>query len=102
MQITHAGAVLKVLNAQLHAGQRMTDFRDAEILPFSIRLCVCQYRKRGSVGDTQLPVDPMQVDLDGTFGQPKPSRNFLVGYTLGEHDDYLALAGREWVIRTSS
>src|SRR5258705_12629272 len=51
---------------------------------------VCQ---RGSVGDAQLPVNPMQVDLDGALRQPEAPTNFLVGNTLREHQDYLSLNG---------
>jgi hypothetical protein len=53
---------------------------------------VCQHSQHGSVGDAQLPVNPMQVDLDGGLRQPEAPTDFLVGNTLSEHQDYLALS----------
>ena len=51
-----------------------------------------QYSKRGAVGDAKLPVNPVQVDLDGALREPEAPTDFLVGNTLREHQDYLALA----------
>jgi hypothetical protein len=34
----------------------------------------------------------MQVKLDGALRQPEAPSNFLVGNTLSEHQDYLALS----------
>ena len=34
----------------------------------------------------------MQVDLDGTLCEPEAPADFLVGNTLREHQDYLALS----------
>jgi hypothetical protein len=34
----------------------------------------------------------MQVDLDGALREPEAPTDFLVGNTLREHQDYLALA----------
>src|SRR5204862_6112445 len=53
---------------------------------------VCQHSQRGSVGDAQLPVNPMQVDLDGTLCEPEAPADFLVGNALRQHQDYLALS----------
>jgi hypothetical protein len=44
----------------------------------------------------------VEVDLHCTLGQPKPSSDFLVGCTRGEHDNDLALAGREGLVRAIS
>ena len=35
-----------------------------------VRFRVYQYRERGSVGDAQLPVNMVEVDLHRTLGQP--------------------------------
>jgi hypothetical protein len=56
---------------------------------------VSQYSERGAVGDAELPVNPVQVDLDGAFGEPKPLRDFLVGQTLGHYLDDLAFTPSE-------
>ena len=63
---------------------------------------VCQDGERGSVGNAELAINMVQVDLHGALGQPKPSPDFPVGCTLGEHEHDLPLAGREWVPRTIS
>ena len=55
------------------------------------------YSKRGAVGDAKLLVNPVQVDLDGSFGESKPLRYFLVGQTLRHHADDLAFTRGEWV-----
>jgi hypothetical protein len=54
-----------------------------------------QYSKRGAVGDAKLPVNLVQVDLDGAFGESKPLRYFLVGQTLGHYPDDLAFPHSE-------
>jgi hypothetical protein len=54
-----------------------------------------QYSKRGAVGDTKLPVNLVQVDLDGAFGEFKPLRYFLVGQPLGHYPDDLAFPRSE-------
>src|SRR6266404_3999015 len=54
-----------------------------------------QYGKRGTVCDAKLLVNPVQVDLDGSFGESKPLRYFLVGQTLRHHADDLAFTRGE-------
>jgi hypothetical protein len=56
-----------------------------------------QYGKRGAVCDAKLLVNPVQVDLDGSFGESKPLRYFLVGQTLRHHADDLAFTRGERV-----
>ena len=56
-----------------------------------------QYSKRGAVGDAKLPVNPVQVDLDSSFGESKPLRYFLVGQTFRHHAEDLAFTRGEWV-----
>ena len=63
---------------------------------------VYQYSERGSVGDAQLPINMVQVDLHCTLGQPEPSPDFPVGCALGEHEHDLTFAGREGDPRTLS
>jgi len=63
---------------------------------------VYQYSERGSVGDAQLPINMVQVDLHGTLGQPEPAPDFPVGCALAEHEHDLTFAGREGVPRTIS
>ena len=63
---------------------------------------VYQYSERGSVGDAQLPINMVQVDLHCTLGQPEPAPDFPVGCALGEHEHDLTFAGREGVPRTIS
>ena len=63
---------------------------------------VYQYGERGSIGNAELPVNVVEVDLHGALGQPEPSPDFLVGYTFGEHEHDLAFAGRERCMRTNS
>ena len=61
-----------------------------------------QYGEGGSVGNAKLAIDAVQVDLHSPLGESKPLRYFLVGYTLGEHERDLPLAGREWLMRPMS
>ena len=63
---------------------------------------VSQNGERGSVGDAELPVNMVQVNLHCALGQPQPPPDFLVGDTVGEHADDLALAGGQLVVGTSS
>ena len=63
---------------------------------------VCQYGERGSVGNAELAINMVQVDLHRTLGQPKPPPDFPVGCTRGEHEHDLPLASREWVPPTIS
>jgi hypothetical protein len=57
------------------------------------RLLPCAPVPQAQFGwDGELPVDAMQVHLDGAFGQSHPPRDLLVGDTLREHPDDLALA----------
>jgi len=63
---------------------------------------VGQYGECGAVGDTKLPVNPVQVNLDGAFREPKPPRYFPVGQTFGDHADDLALTRSERVGLTRS
>src|SRR6266403_1019951 len=50
-----------------------------------------QHGEHGSVGDAQLPVNPMQVDLDGALREPETPTNLRVGNTLSEHLNALVL-----------
>jgi len=63
---------------------------------------VCQYGEGGSVGNAKLAIDVVQVDFHGPLSEPEPLRYFPVGYTLGEHEHDLPLAGREWLMRPMS
>jgi Fe-S cluster assembly ATPase SufC len=47
--------------------------------------------------DTKLLVDPMQVKLDGSFGDVEFARNQFVGKTLGGEKHDLALAHAQHV-----
>jgi hypothetical protein len=44
-------------------------------------LVVRPYGQRSSIGDPELAIDAVQVDLHGAFGQLEPSSDFRVGYT---------------------
>src|SRR3954467_3679592 len=57
-----------------------------------------QYGERGSVSDAELAKNVVQVDLHGPLSEPQPLSNFLVGHAFREHEDYLALANRKWVV----
>ena len=59
------------------------------------KLGMGQYSKRGAVGDAKLPVNPVEVDLDGAFGESKPLRYFLVGQTFSHYPDDLAFTRGE-------
>jgi len=59
------------------------------------KLGMGQYSKRGAVGDAKLPVNPVEVDLDGAFGESKPLRYFLVGQTFSHYPDDLAFTCSE-------
>src|SRR6266436_3983505 len=61
-----------------------------------------QYGERGSVGDAQLPINMVQVDLHCTLGQPEPAPDFPVGCSLGDREHDLALADRERLRRPMS
>ena len=63
---------------------------------------VYQYSERGSVGDAQLPINMVQVDLHCTLGQPEPAPDFPVGCALREHEHDLTFAGREGFRRPMS
>jgi uncharacterized membrane protein len=41
-------------------------------------------RKRSSVGDAEFAVDPVELNLHGTFRQPKPAADFRVCNSFGE------------------
>jgi len=58
---------------------------------------VSQYSERGAVGDAELPVNPVQVDLDGAFGESKPLRYLLVGQTFGHYPGDLTFTRSERV-----
>ena len=51
----------------------------------------------GAVGQVELGVDVVQVDLHGAFGESKPLRYFLVGQTFGYDPDDLAFTRSERV-----
>jgi len=53
--------------------------------------------QRSSIGDTELAIDTVQVDLHGAFGEFKPLRYFLVGQTFGYDPDDLAFTRSERV-----
>jgi len=63
---------------------------------------VCQYGERRSVGNAELAINTVQVDLHGPLSHAQPPPDFLVGYSLGEHEHELALASRECVMCTIS
>jgi hypothetical protein len=60
-------------------------------------LIVRPYGQRGSIGDAELAIDVVQVDLHGAFGEFKPLRYFLVGQPFCHHSDDLTLARGEKV-----
>ena len=54
-----------------------------------------QHGERGSVGDAELAINVVQMNLHGSLGQPQPPPDFLVGHALGNHPGYLPLAPRQ-------
>jgi hypothetical protein len=60
-------------------------------------LIVRPYGQRGAIGDPELAIDAVQVDLHGAFGEFKPLRYFLVGQTFCHHPDDLTFARSEEV-----
>src|SRR5581483_567353 len=52
-------------------------------------------RGRCSIGDTDALKDVREVSLDGFLLDVQPSRDLLVGKTLADQLENLALAGRE-------
>jgi len=53
---------------------------------------VGHHRKRSSVGDAEFAVDSVELNLHGTFREPKPAADFLIRNSLGEFAHNLALA----------
>ena len=77
----------------LGTSARQSSYRLSRIKGFG----VCQYGERGSIGDAELVIDMVQVDLHGAFGELEPLRYFLVGQTFGHHPDDLTFARGEEV-----
>jgi hypothetical protein len=59
------------------------------------RVAVGQYRERGAVANAKLPINPVQMDLYGAFGESKPLRYFLVAQAFRHYPNDLAFARGE-------